>query len=248
MSLYPTNGAPGLGGGDPMKISTTSSQTDETNVSQSTVITVRLFGSSGSEADKAIRRTRSEPTAAVGQTAPTQETLVTDVIVVRHPRSVLILAVLELIIGLQMLVIGTICVIYNGPIYASGVWAGWPFVAQGILGILMVKKYPMRRFVVIYLIITAFCLLVAIILFGITWHELRLQEERMRLDGWDYLRQSTIELNKIVESTKAAVFIVQMVLLAAHGEYSDVQLSAVADWRTHIVIAVTLSGGQIPFG
>lgn len=222
MSHYPTNGAPNSGGVDLMKVSTTSSQTDETNVSQSTVITVRLYGStSNSDVNaSAIRRTRSDQTAATrGQTAPTQETLITDVVVVRHPRSVLILAVLELIIGLQMLVIGTICVIYNGPIYASGIWAGWPFVAQGILGILMVKRYPIRRFIVVYLIVTVICLVVALVLFGITWYELRLQEERMRMDGWDYLRQSTVELNKIVESTKAAVYIVQLVLLAAHGRY-----------------------------
>jgi hypothetical protein len=207
---------------DPMKVSTTSSQTDETNVSQSTVITVRLYGSTSSEAGAAVRRTRSEPAAAVsagghGQ-GIAQETLITDVVVLRHPRSVLILAVLELIVGLQMLVIGTILVIYSGAVYASGVWAGWPFVAQGVLGVLMVKKYPIRRIIVVYLIITILCLLIAWILFGITWHELRLQEQRMRMDGWDYLSQTTMELNKIVETTKAAIFIVQMVLLAAHGK------------------------------
>ncbi|KFD49140.1 hypothetical protein M514_09964 [Trichuris suis] len=145
-----------------------------------------------------------------------ERSIMTDTIVLRHPRSVLICAAVQLCLAVQICVFGVICHFYDGCPYKSSLWMSTAFIFNSLLGIALVRLYPKRLLLVIYSCADVLSLMLSVFLFSITAWLLDQQEKEIRQQGW-HPSQSLTELNRIIENTKIAMYTLHMVFTPAHA-------------------------------
>lgn len=192
-----------------MKLSGGSAYSSETNTTKSTVKTARFldyYDFNGSMVESTTQTHRTP-----------KDRLITDIIIIRHPRSILILAAIEMCLSIKIIVFGLICRFYEGCPYLSSIWMGTVFLLVSIFGISFVKLYPKRHILWIYCFLSLICFCLTIILFAITAWLLDTEEHLIRQRGWDFLRQRIFELNRIVENTKIAMYALHLILTPAYG-------------------------------
>ncbi|KRX76288.1 hypothetical protein T06_8501 [Trichinella sp. T6] len=152
-----------------------------------------------------------------------QHSVLTDTIVVRHPRSIIICAAIQLCLAIQILIFAIICHFYDGCPYKSSLWMSTIFCASAILGIVFVKLHPKRMLLLVYTGSTLSSIVLSVILFAITAWLLDKQERTIRQDGWRH-SQPLFELNRMVENTIIAMYTLHMVFTPAHGVCAIVSL------------------------
>ncbi|VDO93672.1 unnamed protein product [Soboliphyme baturini] len=121
--------------------------------------------------------------------------IVTQTILIRHPRSILACAIIQLCIGLQIVVFGIVCHFYDGCRYMSSLWMGTIFLTSAICGIVLIKSCPKRNWLIFYFCSTLLSLLLSIILFGIT---------------------QLLQANQIMENTKLAMYTLHLLFIPGH--------------------------------
>lgn len=201
---------------DNMKLSNASGYSTETNTTKSTVKTAKFFNNYYQDGGIDEQNFMIESTTQTIQNHP-KDRLITDVIIIRHPRSVLILAAIELCLSIKIIVFGLICRFYDGCPYFSSIWIGTVFLLVSIFGVIFVKIHPKRHFLIVYCTMSATCLCLTIALFAVTAWLLDQEEHIIRQKGWDFLRQRIFELNRIVENTKIAMYALHLILTPAYG-------------------------------
>uniref|UniRef100_A0A5S6Q4Z4 Uncharacterized protein n=1 Tax=Trichuris muris TaxID=70415 RepID=A0A5S6Q4Z4_TRIMR len=145
-----------------------------------------------------------------------ERSIMTDTIVLRHPRSILICAAVQLCLAIQICVFGVICHFYDGCPYKSSLWMSTVFILNSLLGVALVRLYPKRLLLLVYAFSTVISLMLSVLLFSITAWLLDQQEKAIRRQGW-HPSQPLTELNRIVENTKIAMYTLHLVFTPAHA-------------------------------
>uniref|UniRef100_A0A914W4J3 Transmembrane protein n=1 Tax=Plectus sambesii TaxID=2011161 RepID=A0A914W4J3_9BILA len=140
------------------------------------------------------------------------EQVVTTEVFVNHPRSLLILALIQVATAIQLLVFGAICVFYDGCPYFGAVWSSMLFIANGTLLIVFLKWQPIRELLVACLVSAVFSFLLSVALFGWTAYLVDAEDKFVRRQGWDFANSHILEVNRIVTNTKIAMYSMHMIL------------------------------------
>ena len=96
------------------------------------------------------------------------EELLTDEVMVRHPRSLLILASLEAVLATQILVLGLIARFYEGVPWGTALWVPVFVTATAIAGFVFLKWKSPRWLLYAYALATLVSLLLTLFLFIVT--------------------------------------------------------------------------------
>lgn len=157
------------------------------------------------------------------------EEIVTDQLLLRHPRALLMLSCVQMCLGVKISVFGLICRVYDGCPLATPVWGGCVLSATGLLGLVFVKVWSRRQVLLILIIASVLSVIVSFGLFVQT--TLALEAEESRLKGrWNYIQQSYVDINRIVENTKIAMWALELVLTPIEGKFRSRSLSKYLFW------------------
>lgn len=182
---------------------------DDSHTTRSTVRTVNFREpvTSASEAGTASPITQSVHV----------EQLLTDNILIHHPRSLLILAFVQLAVAIQILIFGMICSFYNGCPYGTALWTSCLFILNAATGFLFLKLLPKKYMLYVYCGTEWLCLLLTIALFGVTAWLLDAEDKVLEDAGWSHVKDHLLQINRIIENTKIAMYTLHLVLAPIHG-------------------------------
>ncbi len=144
--------------------------------------------------------------------------MLTGDVIVRHPRSLLLLAFTQFAAAVQILIFGMICKFYDGCPYATAIWTACVFVMNTVLGVIFLKMLPKRPLLVCYFASSVVGVLLSIVLFAISAWLIDCEDRMLREKGWDAIKEHLFQLNRILENTKIAMYSLHMVLAPIHGK------------------------------